>query len=61
MELNMETTCTKCTKKAVRQAKRTDGFTSLWGKEWREYCNGHLAEQVGKYPLSIKDLGNKAT
>ena len=50
-------TCTKCGKKAIKQAKRTDDYKSIWGgKEWREYCLGHLAEQIGKYPLEIKDI-----
>lgn len=47
-------TCTKCGKKAIKQAKRTDDYKR--GKEWREYCLGHLAEQIGKYPLEIKDV-----
>lgn len=52
----MATSCTKCSKSATKKAKRTDDYKSVWGGEWREYCLGHLAEQIGKYPLEIKDI-----
>lgn len=52
--------CTKCSKPAIRQAKRSDAYKSIWGgKEWREYCLRHLTEQIGKYPLEIKELHMK--
>ena len=52
--------CYKCSKPAAKVCKRTDNFKSVWGKpEWMPLCLKHLNEQVGKYPMEIKDANAK--